>query len=375
MDSAAHVRSTQEPIRYAVVGLGHIAQNAVLPAFEHADENARLTALVSGDPKKLERLGELYGVDYRCSYAEYDECLRSSEVDAVYIALPNHLHCEYSVRAAEAGCHVLCEKPMAVTEDECRRMIDAAAANDVRLMIAYRLHFETTNLKAAHLVQSGKIGEPRYFTSSFSMQVRAGNIRTRKACGGGTLYDIGIYCINAARYVFRDEPYEATAFSVASDDPRFSEVDEATTGVLRFPRDRLATFTASFGASDVSSYRVVGTKGDLRVEPAYGYVDKLEHHLTIDGKTEGERFSRRDQFAAEIVYFSNCIRKGTEPEPCGWEGLADVRIIEALYRSADEGRPIAVDRLDKQDRPTPFQDIEKPPVGKPELVHVESPSR
>src|SRR5262245_9626467 len=183
-------------IRYAVVGLGHIAQVAVLPAFAHA-ANSQLAALVSDDPQKLKILSRRYQVDQVFSYDEYEDCLRSGAVDAVYIALPNHLHAEYSIRAARAGIHVLCEKPMAVTEKECRAMAQAAERGGIKLMIAYRLHFEKANMTAVTLVRSRKLGEPRFFTSEFSLQVRPDNIRTDKEKGGGTLYDIGIYCINA----------------------------------------------------------------------------------------------------------------------------------------------------------------------------------
>ena len=140
----------------------------------------------------------------RTRYDEYEACL--AEVDAVYIALPNSMHAEYTLRAARAGVHVLCEKPMAVTAAECQRMIEACRQHHVKLMIAYRLHFETLNLKAIELVRRGQIGEPKFFNSSFSLTVRDGNIRTKAELGGGTLYDIGVYCINAARYLFRAEP-------------------------------------------------------------------------------------------------------------------------------------------------------------------------
>src|SRR4051794_37847345 len=156
-------QSEPKTIRYAVVGLGHIAQVAVLPAFKHA-ERSSLTALVSGDATKRKKIGRKYKVPHVYSYEEYGECLANEEVDAVYIALPNDMHCEYTVRAAEAGKHVLCEKPMAVTEDECRRMIAAAEANRVKLMIAYRLHFEEANLKVLEMIRQGEIGEPRFFS-------------------------------------------------------------------------------------------------------------------------------------------------------------------------------------------------------------------
>jgi glucose-fructose oxidoreductase len=284
------------------------------------------------------------------------------------------MHCEYTVRAAEAGMHVLCEKPMAVTENECRRMIEACAANNVRLMIAYRLHFEEANLEAAHVAKTQEIGEMRFFSSDFSQQVTADNIRMSRDKGGGTLYDIGVYCINAARMLFRDEPTEVFAFSANNGAPRFREIDEMTSCILRFPNERLATFTCSFGASPVAVYRLVGTRGDLRVEPSYPYAKRLEHYLTIDGKTRKRLFPKRDQFAPEILYFSKCILEHKTPEPDGWEGLADVRIVQALYRSADAGQPVPVDRVEREVRPILAQEIHRPPITKPKLVHAQSPS-
>ena len=254
-------------------------------------------------------------------------------------------------------------------------MITATEQADVQLMIAYRLHFEKSNLTAVELVRSGMLGEPRIFESVFTQQVKPGDIRVRRETGGGAVPDIGIYCINAARYMFRDEPTEVTAFSATGSDPRFREIDEMTTAVMRFPNDRLATFTCSFGASDVSVYRVVGTEGDLRAEPAYEYVEKLTHYLTTGGKTKQQTFRIRDQFAAELIYFSQCVQTNEQPEPSGYEGLADVRIIEAIYRSAAQGKSISIEPVHKRERPTMEQEIHQPPVKKPDLVHTESPTR
>jgi predicted dehydrogenase len=360
-----------DPIRFAVVGLGHIAQVAVLPAFKNA-KNCRLTAFVTDDEEKARTLAAKYGIAHVVQYDQYDAFLASGEVDAVYIALPNSMHCDYTVRAARAGVHVLCEKPMAVTEDECKRMITACEQANVKLMIAYRLHFEEANLQAIEIVQSGLLGELRVFEAVFSEPVVEGNIRTQGALGGGSLYDIGIYCINAARYLFRDEPWEAIAASFNGDVSRFEGVDEATTGILRFPGERIATFTSSFGAANAGSYRVLGTNGVLRVDPAFTYVGELKHYLTIDGKTTERTFEASDQFAPELIEFAACIHENREPEPNGLEGLADVRIIEALYKSAIERRPIHVSNVAKRERPSLKQMIKKPPVKKPKLVKVES---
>jgi predicted dehydrogenase len=368
-------KASEQRVRYAVVGLGHIAQVAVLPAFRHA-ANSELTALVSDDPEKLEKLGRRYKVPGRFSYTEYEDCLRSGAVDAVYIALPNHLHREYTERAARGGAHVLVEKPMAVTEEDCISMIRTSEESGVKLMVAYRLHFEQANLKAIDLVQGGTLGEPRLFDSVFSMTVKEGDIRLNpRELGGGTLYDIGVYCINAARNLFGAEPMEAVAFSANSGDSRFLQCEETTSAILRFPgRERLASFTCSFGGADVSAYRVVGSKGELVMDPAYEYADELEQRVTINGRTRKRKFPKRDQFAPELISFSECILTGAAPEASGWEGLADVRVIRALYRSADTGQPVTLEPFSKNDRPSLDQELRRPPVQKPELVNTETPS-
>lgn len=366
--------SASRKIRYAVVGLGRFAQAAALPSFDHA-ENSELVAIVSDDPTKRDEIGKQYNIQHTYSYDQYEDCLNSGEVDAVYIALPNHLHREYTVRAANAGIHILCEKPMAVTVDECEAMIQAAKDNHVKLMIAYRLHLEEANLQAVEIVQSGKLGEPRIFNSVFTQQTVAGNVRLEKDKGGGTLDDVGVYCINAARYLFQDEPIEVVATSANNGEKRFSEVDEMTSAILRFPGDRLAAFTVSFGGGRVSNYQVVGTKGDLRVDPAYGTQGEIKHTLTIDGEKQERSFASHDQIAAEFVYFSDCILQNKEPEPSGQEGLIDVQIIRALYHSIETGSFVKLDTPDRQQRPTAEQTIERPPVQEqPELVHAADPS-
>jgi predicted dehydrogenase len=360
----------QKHIRYAVVGLGHIAQVAVLPAFANARRNSRLAALVSADPVKLQTLSKQYQIDKIFSYEKYDQLLESGEIDAVYLALPNNLHCDYAVRAARAGVHVLCEKPMAVSEEECERMAAAAREGRVKLMVAYRLHFERANLEAVEIARSGRIGEPRQFSSVFTMHVVPDNIRAKRALGGGVLWDIGIYCINAARALFRDEPFEAQAIACG----RLGEVEESVGALLRFPGERVASFVCSFGSAKVSHYRLVGTKGDLVLDPAYEYAGALAHQLTIDGETKERRFAKRDQFAPELVYFSDCVRHGREPEPGADEGLAGVRVIRALYRAAESARAVPLPPYVKHARPSVEQEIRRPPVEKPAVVHAAAPS-
>jgi len=365
---------SRRKVRYAVVGLGHIAQVAVLPAFKNA-ANSELFALVSGNSDKLEKVGKKYGLEHLYPYEDYSRAL--SNVDAIYLALPNHLHREYAVRAAAAGVHVLCEKPMAVTSEECQAMIEAAGQNDVKLMIAYRLHFEDGNLEAIRLGRSGKLGDLRIFASEFSQQVVDDNVRVTESIehGGGPVYDMGVYCINASRYLFGSEPVEVLALAANTGDKRFHRVEEMTSAVIRFPDERLATFTCSFGAADIARYSLIGTKGVLHSDPAYEYAMAIKQQIIRDEKTKTKTFPKRDQFAAELVYFSDCILKNKEPEPSGVEGLADVRIIEAIYESVRTKRVVQIPELPGKKRPTMGQEIHRPAHGKPAVIHAKPPSR
>lgn len=364
-------------VRYAVVGMGNFAQAAILPAFATA-EHSRLTALFSNDAEKLAELKRRYRVDDALPYERFDEYLQSGAVDAVYIALPNDMHAGYTLRAAAHKVHVLCEKPLAVTSQECEEMIAACDAAGVQLMTAYRLHFEEANMTAVEIVAGGRLGEPRFFTSGFSQQVNQG-IRTSAERGGGPVYDIGIYCINAARYLFRAQPTEVMAYrATRAGDARFREVDEQMSVMMKFPGDRLASFVCGFGGAKESFYDVVCTEGRLRLDPAYGYAMPLRLEVTPPGgKSKARVFEKGDQIAAEISYFSRCVLAGKRPEPSGLEGLADVRVIEAIHASAKQNAPVVVAPAPAEPMPTVdharAQDF--PAHDKPSTVNAGSPTR
>ena len=360
-------------VRYAVVGLGWISQEVVLPAFKNT-KNSELVAFVTDDPEKAKELGKKYDVSQTIEYEAYDDLLRGGSIDAVYIGLPNSMHKDYTVRAAQAGVHVLCEKPMADNVTECEEMIRVAEEKGVKLMIAYRLHFEPANLKAIATIQNGDIGDPKIFSSVFSQQVVEGNVRLKKDLGGGPLMDLGVYPINAARYIFRDEPIEVVGAGANTGDPRFKEVHETATGILRFPGDRMAVLTCSFGAAAADAYQVVGTKGELWLQPGFDFEEQLKMKLKIEGKEKETSFDKVDQFGAEIEYFSQCVLDNVEPEPSGYEGLADVRIVQALLESMRSGRPVKLGPFEKKSRPDERQKFEKSPVKAGKLVHAEAPS-
>lgn len=369
------VPAPRKIIRYAVVGLGHIAQAAVLPAFGHARVNYVLRALVSGDGVKLTKLSSRYRVERTYTYDRYHECLRSGLVDAVYLALPNHLHKEYVIAALREGIHVLCEKPLGLTSAECKAMIRASCRNHAKLMVAYRLHFDVAHLNLMRLVQSGRLGEVRIIQSLFTQQVRQGDTRLDPKVGGGPLPDIGIYCINAARYLFQAEPSEAFAMPLRNKDARFRRVEEMDGVCLRFPGERLASFVCSFGASNRVDMDLVGTKGNVRLESAYQYMADMRQITQIGGRISTRHYPVHDQFAPQLEYFTNCILKDKEPEPSGLEGLIDVAIIEALQRSARSGKPVKVKVPSKRTRPSTHQGMRIARPRIPPQVRVKSPTR
>ena len=246
-------------INYAVVGAGWISQEAFLPGVGQSG-NSRVGAIVTGDRAKAARLADFYDVGAVVDYEQYDALLASPAIDAVYIALPNHMHADFTIRAARAGKHILVEKPLAATEDEALAMIAAARSAKVFLMTAYRLHNEPGTVAVLKHIRADAIGRPLFFQSVFSFQAVLGNHRLKATTWGGPLQDIGVYCINAARHIFAEEPIEAMAMAHRpGDDPRFGEVEASVVALLRFPSGGLAQFVASFGSAAVDNYRVIGT--------------------------------------------------------------------------------------------------------------------
>ena len=372
---------TNKKIRYGVVGLGNIAQQAVLPAFKNASANSILTTIISEDKQKLKVLAKKYKVANCYLFEDMEECFQKQEIDALYIATPNDHHREIVELAAKYKINILCEKPMAVTHSDCIYMDTAAKKNNIKLMVAYRLHFESANLEAIKMCRQGALGDLKFFNSSFSYQVKdKKNIRLNPtSVGGGALYDIGIYCINAARYLFKSEPIEVVGFSATSDDPRFINTEETTSAILRFPDDKLAAFTVSFGAFDSSDYEIIGEKGRIRLENAYEYAAPMELRTFLkskDGMKKATRkFKKRDQFSAEILYFSDCILKNKTPEPGPVEGSADVKIIEAILTSIHTKAPVSLEPVQKTTYASQKQKFARPGVRKRKIFHATSPSK
>jgi predicted dehydrogenase len=347
-------------IGYAVAGLDDLTQRGVLPAFARASDNSRLTAVIAADRAHAQSVAqEFHAVAY--AQEEFRQCLQRDDVNAVYLALPNSLHCDYAVEAARAGVHVLCEKPMAVMADECRRMIRTAQTNHVKLMVAYRLRFHPAHVKTLELVRAGAIGTPKAISSEYTTRTDdADDPRLQRRMGGGTLYDLGVTCIHAARTLFGAEPAQVMGMTTRATRRHGGDVDDSAMGLIRFPDERLAHLHTSFGEEPRAVLRVFGEDGWIELHQAFRHDATATLALCRRGERETLSFEPEDQFAADLAYFSGCILHDRAPEPSGIDGLQDVRLVEAIYRSARDGRPVTLPRLA---RPEPTRTVE-PEVGR-----------
>lgn len=344
-DAARAQGGAKRKLGYAIVGLGSYATRQIMPQFKDC-EYARLTALVSGTPEKLDRYGAEYGVPktHRYSYADYDKIRDNPDIDIVYVVLPNSMHAEYSIRASRAGKHVMCEKPMSVSVAEAQAMIAAARRADRKLMIGYRCHFEPHNLRAIELVKSGFVGRPTLITAEHGFFAQPGQWRLdRPMSGGGSLMDIGIYSLNAARYLAGEEPVELVATEwTDKKDPRFRTVEDRIDFQLKFPSGVIANCVSSY-SSGHNAFRVTGTKGWVGMEPATSYEgQRLFTRVGGDAQEVSVPTPRKNQFVAQLDHLPESVLTGIPLRASGEEGLRDMRLIEAIYRSARERRAVSL---------------------------------
>lgn len=333
---------------WAIVGLGKFATQQLIPSFSEC-KRSRLVALVSGDRSKAERIAQQYGVNSKniYNYQNYDTIRNNPEVDVIYIVLPNGMHAEYTIRGAQAGKHIMCEKPMANTVKDCQAMIDACRKANKKLMIAYRAQYEPYNLAAIAIARGpqkelgklktivadhGRILDPKDPADQWRMD--------KELAGGGSLPDIGIYSLNAARYITGEEPVEISAMMYSTPgDSRFREVEENVNFMLRFPSGVIANCTSSYGYSDVKRYQVFGADGTLELDPATDY---YRHRLYVEREKvrEERNIEEKNQFALEIDHLSGCVMQNKQPKTPGEEGLQDVKLIQTIYEAARTGRTI-----------------------------------
>jgi predicted dehydrogenase len=330
-------------IGYCIIGLGRISMDHFMPG-ALASKHSRITGLVSGHRDKALLQAKKYGVPESSiySYENMDEIKNNPAIDAVYVALPNSMHAEYTIRSARAGKHVLCEKPMATTVADSQAMIKACKDANKKLMIAYRCHYEPTNLRAMQLIREGKLGKIQAIESANGFNEKAGEWRLdRKLAGGGPLMDVGVYSLNACRYLTKEEPVDFKAFSsVIDQDGRFDTVEENLSWTMKFPSGVVASCNTTYGAGMNGFYRVHGSLGYLYAEPAFPYEGLRLTARFVDPATgkvvmldELNPAKDPSQFTIEADYFSDCVLQDKTPETAGEEGLTDMQYMSKIYQA------------------------------------------
>lgn len=318
----------------ALVGLGNYAMGQLAPALQKT-EQCHLAALVTGTPEKEVRYGKQYNISQQhiYDYGRYDQLANDDAIDAVYVVLPNSMHAEYSIRAAEAGKHVICEKPMAVSVDECHKMMDAAKANGVTLNIGYRLHYDPHHDVLRQLVAEQKHGPAKFIQAEFSFI--AGNPKqwrlNHEMAGGGALMDVGIYCLQAARYCSGEEPVAVTAREYKTDPVKFASVDETVVWEMEFPSGCVASCNTSYNYRTERLHVAYRDKNfTAELSPAFMYKG-------LKGRAGGKEINFDDpsQQARHMDAIARSIHGGAPTTTTGEEGLQDMKIIEAIYRSIE----------------------------------------
>jgi len=335
--------SAQKPVGFATVGLGNIS-DIFMRACANS-QKAKIVALVTGHPDtKGAKYAALYGIPKRSiyTYETFDRIRENSDIDAIYIGLPNSMHCEYTVRGAQGGKHVFCEKPMAISSAECHKMIDACRQAKVKLMIGYRVHYEPLWKQAIQIIQSGQIGRLQSFQGGFFSNQPVGAWRITKTLGGGgALMDLGIYPLNAIRHITGEEPANfSTLLATRDHSGRFRDVEQSMEWTMKLPSGIIASGSCSYGQRGPSFLNINGETGYLVMENAFNY-EGVRMRGEVGGKPIDQPSTERHpyQFTIEAELFADRILNNTEPEAPGEEGLKDMLAIEAIYKAA--GAPIA----------------------------------
>lgn len=348
--SAIRAQPAARPVGFAVVGLGKLALGQIIPGFRNC-RSARLTALVSGHADKANRIAAEHTLSPASvyNYANFDRIATDAKIDVVYIVLPNFMHAEYTIRALKAGKHVLCEKPMACTVADAEAMVATAKSTNRKLMIAYRCQYEPLNLYAMRLLRRNAFGRPRLVVTNMGRQSDlsdpsdAWRLDMLKS-GGGALADMGIYGLNASRYLLNEEPIEVRARSRTNRaDPRFRTVEDLITWEFRFPSGAVSTNCTSFDQAGTMAWEVYGEHGKMTADPGCFYNG---NRLTITGLPGEDRpkIVEIDQFAREMDWMAEVVRGRAPLVSPGEEGLQDMRLMHAILQSvARDGASVPID--------------------------------
>ena len=320
-------------IRWGIIGTANIGRSAMIPAI-HASSNGQVVAVASREAKRAEEFAVANGILE--AYGAYGDLLEDERVDAIYIPLPNSMHREWTVRAAAAGKHVLCEKPLALNAAECDEMAAAAEAAGVVCMEAFMYRFHPRIDGIRELLEQDVIGELRSMYSAFTFKVTSpDNIRLNPDLGGGSLMDVGCYCVNVSRTMAGSEPVEVQAFAQWTD----RGIDDRMAGMLRFEGGITAQFDCALTMERRECLHIAGTDGHLEIPRAFipGTDDVTIEEFHGRGEAKSHRIPGRNEYTQMVEHFAHCVLAG---EPVRYrlsEAAANMRVIEALYRSARNG--------------------------------------
>lgn len=333
------MKNKKEKLGVALVGLGYYSTDLLAPALQQT-EHCYLAGIVTGTPEKAIRWQKQYGIPEKniYNYDNFDRIADNPDIDVVYVVLPNSMHREFTVRAADAGKHVWCEKPMALTVEECREMIEACRKNKVRLSIGYRMQHEPNTQEIIRYGRENTFGIIRHINANAGYSGGSGDHwKLRKEMGGGAMYDMGVYPLNACRYVTGEEPVAVMAQHFTNRPEVFTEVDETTLFQLEFPGGAVASCSTSFGMS-MNLLHVTAVNGWYRLEPfqSYSGIQGITSRGTVlDQKIPNQQARQMDDDALAIIRDKPLLVPGEE-------GLRDIRVVEAVYKSAKEGRRVAI---------------------------------
>jgi predicted dehydrogenase len=328
-------------IGFALAGLGSLSTNQIAPALQKT-KFCKLTGLVTGHPDKAARWQAQYNIPDKnvYNYDTMEKMADNPDIDVVYVVTPNALHAEHTLKAAKAGKHVLCEKPMEVSVAKCRQMIDACKKAGRQLAIGYRLHFEPNNLECVRLAREKTFGDLKIIDAEFGFKIGdPTQWRLKKdLAGGGPLMDVGIYALQATRYISGEEPVLISAIETTTDPVKFKEVEESILWQMKFPSGVVAHCSSTYKVRGIDRFTAYADKGWFGLEPAYDYTGiqgRRSDGVPID-------LPLIDQFAAEMDDFAQCILENRPTKVPGEEGLQDVKILMAIYESAKTGKPVSL---------------------------------
>lgn len=321
-------------LRWGIVGTAAIAERAFIPAVQES-ERAIVRAVASRNADKARQMAERTGVERY--YGSYEELLDDPEIDAVYIPLPNHLHKEWTIRAARAGKHILCEKPAALDAQETMEMLAACEEHHVVFSEAFMYRYGEKHRRVREIIASGEIGDIRSMRGVFNYCTPddTGNVRFNRAMGGGSIYDIGVYPISAARMIMGSEPLWASAHAFFS--PEHDDVDMSASGLLAFSGGVALSFECGMWAYNRSYFEVTGTKGRIELPHMFGWRENPQIIVDTDRHKREEKLNCVNHYILQSDAFARAVF-GEEPLPFpASDALRDMRAVDACLRSAREG--------------------------------------